>query len=622
MSAPEWRGDAQARRSGVMRIDWMRRFRFGFRAGWTLALVGALLGASRALATDAGATLRVAFAIAETSFDPQFASDAASDAVIDNVFDAMLDYDPLVRPPRLVPRTLVALPEVRDGGSTYLCRIRPGIRFAPDPAFGGRERELTAADHAYGLKRLLDPAVRSPWAWLIESRILGAEAARGQATKTGRFDYDAPLPGIEVVDRYTLRLKLVAPDLRFPYVLAVPNTAAVAREVVERYGVDLGAHPVGTGPYRLAEYQRSSRIVLEANPLYRKATYVPAGPLSVEMQPLATALAGKPLPRNGRIEISIIEEAQSRWLAFMRGELDVLENVPVDFIDEVLDQGRLKPSLAAKGIRHEPLLRPNVYFAYFNMDDPVVGGYAPEKIALRRAVAMGYDVQESIRVLQKGRAVPAESPIPADVAGRNPAFSGGAQRYDPALSRALLDRFGYRDRDGDGYRELPDGRPLSLERWSTPASSQRQADELWKKNMDAIGIRVVFRKDKLPELRKMARAGQIPFRSDGWNVDYPDAENFMQLLYGPNAGQENAARFRLPEFDRLYDAARQLPDGPERTRLFDRMSELVIAYAPWRLTFHIVEDHLAQRWVATYKPHPIKTQTWRYIEVDPARLPR
>ena len=603
-----------------MRMGWTRWFRI--HMGKMLAVVGALLATGLSLAADASAPLRVAFAIAETSFDPQFASDAASDGIIDNVFDAMLDYDLLVRPPQLVPRTLVALPEVRDGGSTYICRIRPGIRFAPDPAFGGKARELTAADHAYGLKRLLDPAVRSPWAWLIEGRILGASAARAQAAKSGRFDYDAPLPGIEAVDRYTLRLRLVAPDLRFPYVLAVPNTAAMAREVVERYGVDVGAHPVGTGPYRLAEYQRSSRIVLEANPVYRKTTYAPAGPVPAELQPLATALAGKPLPRNGRIEISIIEEAQSRWLAFMGGQLDLLENVPVDFIDEALDQGRLKPALAARGIRHEPLLRPSVDFAYFNMEDPVVGGYTPEKIALRRAIAMGYDVQESIRVLQKGRAVPAESPIPVDVAGRNPAFSGGAQRYDPATSRALLDRFGYRDRDGDGYREMPDGRPLVLERWSTPASSQRQADELWKKNMDAIALRVAFRKDNLPELRKMARAGQIPFGSDGWNVDYPDAENFLQLLYGPNAGQENASRFRLPEFDRLFDAARQLPDGPERTRLFDRMSELVIAYAPWRLTFHTVEDHLAQPWVDTFKPHPIRSQTWRYVAIDAARLPR
>src|SRR5581483_121541 len=150
-----------------------------------------------------------------------------------------------------------------------------------------------------------------------------------------------------------------------------------------------------------------------------------------------------------------------------------------------------------------------------------------------------------------------------------------AQRYDPVAARALLDSFGYKDRDGDGYRERPDGSPLVLERWSNPTSTQRQEDELWKKNIDAIGIRLVIKKDRVPDLRLMMRQGKIPLRVAGWNADYPDAENFMQLLYGPNAGQENSARFRLPEFDRLYGEARKLPDSSERTRLFDRMSQLV-----------------------------------------------
>jgi oligopeptide transport system substrate-binding protein len=599
-----------------------RAWPHGVVRSWALAAVLLVLAVAPVRGADPGKVLRVVFAIAETSFDPQFASDAASDGVIDNVFDAMLDYDYLARPLQLIPRTLEAMPEVLDNGATYICRVRKGIHFAPDPAFGGKPRELTAADHGYGLKRLLDPAVKSPWAWLVEDRIVGASEAREQAARSGRFDYDAPLAGIEVVDRYTLRIRLREPDLRFAYVLAIPSTAAVAREVVAAYGADIGAHPVGTGPYVLAEYKRSSRIVLEANPGYRATTYAPAGPVPPELQPTAIALRGRPLPLPGRIEISIVEEPQSRWLAFLNGEIDVLENVPAEFTDGVLANGRLKPLLAARGIRHEPLLRPNVYFVYFNMEDPVLGGYTPERIALRRAIAMGYDVDEAIRVLQKGRATAAQSPIPPGIAGFDPARRSDAQKYDPATARALLDRFGYRDRDGDGFRELPDGKPLVLERWSTPASSQRQADELWKKNMDAIGIRLVVKKDKLPELRKMARAGTIAFRADGWNADYPDAENFMQLLYGPNAGQENAARFRLPEFDRLFDESRRLPDSPQRTQIFNRMSDLVVVYAPWRLTYHVIEDHLAQPWVASFKPHPIRSQTWRFTDIEAAKRPR
>lgn len=583
-------------------------------AGWFAAA-----GHLPAIAADPAKTLRVSFAIAETSFDPAFASDAASDAVIANIMESMLDYDFLARPVKLVPRTLEAMPTVEDNGKTYICRIRKGIFFAQDPAFRGKPRELTAADHAYGLKRLLDPAVKSPWLWLVEGKLAGADEARERAKQTGKFDYDAPIAGLEVVDRHTLKIRLKAPDYRFLYVLAVPNTAAVAREVVAAYGNDIGAHPVGTGAFMLGEYKRSSRITLLANPGYRDHTYTAAGPIPAESQPIAAALKGKKLPFVGRIEISIMEEGQARWLAFLNRELDFLDAIPVEFTEQALANGKLKPEYVARGIRHQVLLRPNVYFTYFNMEDPIVGGYTPEKIALRRAIGMAYSVDEHIRVLVKGRAIPAQGPIPPDIAGFDPKLKTKAQLHDPAAARALLDKFGYRDRDGDGFREAPDGKPLVLERWSTPVSAARQADELWKKSLDAIGLRVEFRKDKMQELRKMARLGKIPMRGDGWNADYPDAENFMQLLYGPNAAQENQSRFNLPEFNRLYDAARALPDSPERTKLFDAMTELVVAYAPWRLTLHLLEDSVAHPWVRQHKSHPIRSQTWLYVDVEAGR---
>jgi ABC-type transport system substrate-binding protein len=367
----------------------------------------------------------------------------------------------------------------------------------------------------------------------------------------------------------------------------------------------------------LGEYKRSAMIVLVANPGYRHVTYVPSGPVPPEAQPIVAALKGKKLPLVSRIECNVIEEGQAQWLAFLNREVDLLERLPSDFVDEALADGKLKPALAAKGIRHEMLLRPNTRWLYFNMEDPVVGGYTPEKIALRRAVGMAFDEKDAIRVLLKGRAAPAQSPIPPGIAGYDPKLKTQAQLYDPAASRALLDRFGYKDRDGDGYRETPDGKPLALEFWSPPTLIARQTDELLKKNMDAIGIRMVFKKDKMPELRKMARLGKIPMRNDGWNADYPDAENYMQLLYGPNAGQENQARFKLPEYDALYDRARKLPDSPERTALFDKMTELVLAYAPWRLTEHRFEDQLLQPWVGPYFPHPIKGQVWLYTDIDP-----
>src|SRR5690348_4252309 len=170
------------------------------------ALALTVVFALPASGADPAKTLRVAMSIAETSFDPAFASDAASDGIIANVFDTMLDYDYLARPVMLVPRALDAMPQVQDGGRTYLCKVRKGVYFTPDPAFKGQRRELTAGDFAYALKRVLDPAVKSPWLWLLEGKLVGGSEAREQAAKRGHFDYDAPLAGLEVVDRYTLRI--------------------------------------------------------------------------------------------------------------------------------------------------------------------------------------------------------------------------------------------------------------------------------------------------------------------------------------------------------------------------------------------------------------------------------
>lgn len=580
------------------------------------ALTLTLVLATSCFAADPAKTLHVMATMAETSFDPQFASDAGSDNVIANIYEAMLDYDYLARPMTLVPRTLEAMPVIEDGGKTYVCHIRKGIYFTPDAAFKGKPRELTAADYAYGIKRLLDPAVKSPWIWLVDGKIAGSAEAIVKATKAGRFDYDAPLPGLEVVDRYTLKIRLMQPDLRFMHALAVPNVAAVAREVVDAYGTDFGAHPVGTGPFKLGAYSRSAKIVLDANPGFREWSYSPAGPVPAESQAIAASLKGKRIPFVGRVEINVIEEGQARWLAFLNRELDILDLLPPDFVGEALIDGKLRPELAARGIRHEVLLRPNTWWTYFNMEDPVVGGYTPEKVALRRAIGMGYDLSAWIRVILKGRAVAAKSIVPPDIVGYDPAPKARPDPYDPAAARALLDRFGYKDRDGDGYREAPDGKPLVLEMWSPPTSLYRQADELWKKSMDAIGLKIMFKKDRVPELRKMARLGKIPMRYDGWNADYPDAENYMQLLYGPNTGGENNARFKLPAYDALYDEARKLPDSPQRTKLFDKMTELVVAYAPFLLSDHRVEDPLIQPWVKYYKPHPIRSQVWQYVDID------
>jgi len=582
-------------------------------AQWSLIASVAIACADAA----ADKMLHVALPIAETSFDPAFATDDTSGVVIDSIMDAMLDYDYLARPVKLVPRALDAMPVIEDDGRTYICKLRKGILFAPDPAFKGKPRELSAVDYAYSLKRILDPAIKSPWLWMLEHKVVGADEARAKAGETGRFDYDAPIPGLEVIDRYTLKIRLTAPDPRFLYVLAVPSTAAMAREVVDAYGTDIGAHPVGTGPYVLGRYRRGDRIELLKSPTYRDVMYLPAGPVPAASQPIATALKGKRLPLVPKVDIRIAEEGQARWLAFLNNEIDVLFSLPIQFTDDALATGKLKPALAAMGVGHQAFVGPEVGYVVFDMEDAVVGGYSPEKVALRRAISMAYDVSDAIRVLHHQRAVPAQGPIPPDIAGYDTMLVTDAQTYDPGAARALLDRFGYKDRNGEGYRQAPDGKRLVIEYWSPPTSEARERDELWKHSMDAIGLRLAFKKSKMPEIVKMARQGQVQMFDGGWIADYPDAEDFMQLLYGPNVGRSNASRFNLPEFNHLFEQAQALPDSPERTRLFNRMAELVVAYAPWRITVNPITDTLEHRWVRNFVPHPMRFPgKLAYVDLD------
>jgi len=563
--------------------------------------------------------LHLASLQSENSFDPAFESEEASLQYCENMFDAMLTYDYLARPAKLVPNTLAAMPELADNGATYTFRIKPGIYFAADPAFKGKRRELVAADYVFSLKRLLDPAVRSPWKFLLDGKILGADKVVAAAKASGRFDYDMPMEGLRELDRHTLRIRLTAPDFKLPYILATPATGVLAREVVEAYASDIGAHPVGTGPYVLKEWRRSSRVVLEANPDYREL-YFHAEPEDTPWDAaIVKALSGRRIPLNDRIEVNVIEAEQPRWLAFLNAEIDLIEIVPEEYANIAAPGGRVAPNLAKQGIRLAREAKPDVWFTLFGMNDPVVGGYTPEKIALRRAIALAIDTRADIAIVRNGQALQAQSIIPPGIPGYDPEFRNPFGAYDPARAKALLDLFGYADRDGDGYRELPDGQPLVIEYASAPTQFSRRLDELIQRSLQAIGIRIIIKKAPVPELRKLGKQGKLQLRTDGWQADYPDAENFFQLLYGPNAGQANYSRFALPQFDRLYEETAAMPDSPQRNALYRKMSNLVLVYAPWRLAVHRLQNHLIHPWVSGYKKHPFVQTHWRYLDIDVAR---
>jgi oligopeptide transport system substrate-binding protein len=592
-----------------------------------LAALVLALGAPAASAQKK--VLRMAFRTAETGFDPQRIDDRYSVGVCENLFEGLLTYDYLARPVKLVPLVAEAIPIPEEGGTRYTFRIKPGIYFADDPVFKGKKRELTARDFEYSIKRFRDPKLRGPYEWLFENKLVGLDELAAKARKNGgAFDFDTKIEGLEVRDKYTISFKLKEPDFNFLYVLAMPNVVPVAREVIEAYGSDTHAHPVGTGPYVLKEWVRRSKIVLERNPNHRgyelETRYADMGD---EWDRRAIeALRGKRLPLIDRVEISPIEDEQPRFLAFLNKEHDLLDETPFSFIHQVLPGGKLAPSLAKLGVHVFRELQPEITYYAFNMNDIVqggqpnpIGGYTPERIALRRAMVLAHDRQREIDIVRKGQAIGAQSPVPPGVVGYDPDFHSDAQEYDVPKAKALLDMFGYVDRDGDGWREQPDGKALVIgHKYNAYGQEYRQQAELFQKSMADIGLKVEATAVQFSDLLKDKKVHNYVTAQSAWIADYPDAQNFLQLLYGPNTGQSNESEFKLPEYDRLYEKSVQLPDGEERNRLYREMDRLFLAYAPWRLGVHRIFNHLQYPWVKGYKKHPILYTNFKYLDIDVA----
>jgi ABC-type transport system substrate-binding protein len=318
----------------------------------------------------------------------------------------------------------------------------------------------------------------------------------------------------------------------------------------------------------------------------------------------------------------VIEEFQPQWLSFLNKEIDALAtsagHVPSQFANQATPGRKLAPNLAKQGVRmYENLASDNAY-TFFNMLDPMVGGTSPQQVALRRAISLAYDVYEEIRMIRNGRAVPAQSAITPHTTGYDPQFKTEMSDYDPARARALLDTFGFVDRNGDGWRERPDGSPLELVMATEPEQIYRQYNELFQKSMNAVGIRVRFHTAQWPENLKAADAGKLMMWMLGESAASPDGQDALARLYGPLAGAVNFARFQLDEFDRIYERAQVLPDGPERAALFRQAQRLAVAYMPYKVHAHRIHTDLAYPWVYGFRRPLFGGEWWHMIDVDPA----
>jgi ABC-type transport system substrate-binding protein len=573
--------------------------------------------AFHAFAADMQKVLRVSSSDI-TSLDQQQGTDLYSTRIATAIFEGLYEFEYLSTGSKVVPNTAESMPVVTDDGRTWTIRMKKGIRFTDDPAFKGKPRELVAADYAYSIRRLMDPNLRSGGDPALSDLIAGARAVVDAARKpNGKFDYDAPIEGLQTPDRHTLVIRLVHADYTLLERLAGLGTMAVAREVVEAAGPDVMRHPVGTGPYRLKEWRPASRIVLKANPGYRKVLFPENA--DAPQQELVRGMHGKTLPSIGRIEIGIIEESQPNILAFTQGNLDYVA-LGGDDMRRVMENGQLRPDLTARGVRHLRFGSPSVTFTYFNMDDPTVGGYSKPQIALRRAIGMGFDVDEMIRVLFAGNALPANQLLPPGVSGHD-ANLPPKSLYDPAAARALLDRFGFKDRDGDGYRETPEGKPLTVVRGTLPESWYREADTLWKKNMDGIGIRMKVEQQTFAELLNLSRAGKLPMFNLGYRSLEPSGFQILQTLWGKSPRDTNPSQFRNADYDAAYEQFLRTPAGPERIALARKMSQISQAYMPMLLHTFGIGNVLYYPWLQGYWPSPFGF-SWKYLDIDVAMRDR
>ncbi len=578
-------------------------------------------------------------------------------------------YDAAGRPlPATAPVSAIA-------ESVYEIHIRPGIYYQPHPAFArdaqgklryqdmkrgdwhgiqtlgdfrhSGTRELVAADYVYEIKRLAAPQLNSPILGVMAEYIIGLKDYAARLEKAARSlprgtypDLQRyPLAGAEVVDRYTYRIKLRGKYPQFLYWLAMPFFAPVPPEVDHFYAqpgmaernLSLDWYPVGTGAYMLTRNNPNRQMVLERNPDFHGETY----PRTGEPGDAAAGLlkdAGKPLPFIDKVVFSLEKETIPYWNKFLQGYYDA-SGISSDSFDQAVQinaQGVAQPSEAmrAKGIRLTTAVRPTSSYMGFNMLDSTVGGSSERARKLRQAIAIAVDYEEYISIFVNGRGIPAQGPIPPGIfgyedgaAGVNPVVyrlvNGQPVRRSIAEARRLLAEAGYPD-----GRDAKTGAPLVLY-FDTNASGPDAASRLsWiTKQFAKLNIQLVVRSTDYNRFQDKMRRGTEQIFEWGWNADYPDPENFLFLLYGPNMkvgkNGENAANYSNPEYDRLFDQMKYLDNGPERQAIIDRMVNIVRADSPWLFGFFPKAFSLSHAWVAPSKPNVMANNTLKYRRIDP-----
>jgi len=580
----------------------------------TLACSAILAAFAAAGAMAADKTLRLQMLSDVDVLDPARGGSLSALYTVAPLFHQLLTYDYLARPVRMIPYAAEALPEVSKDGRTYTLRIRTGLLFAPHPAFGGKPRELTAQDFVYSVQRIADPATSSMSFAQFEGLIEGLDDLVNAARREKRpFDYRAPIAGLRALDPRTLQIRLTRPDPAFLYTLAYAGWSAVPREVVEAEGAEFARRPIGSGPYVVTTFQPGTRLILERNPSFKRLPWAAFAPNAASGDPVARAMRDVRVPAIDRIDMTRIPEASTAVLALQKNEVDLIAfaEPPVAF-----DGTELKPALKAAGVKSARARAQGFNLLLFNMRDPVIGGFEPARIALRRAIAMAFDDDEWLRTFDQGLGYAQQHLIGPDAIGYDPGYRN-PNRYDPQSANALLDRLGYK-RGADGMRTQPDGSPLTIRTLTGTSSTSRRRAEFIKRTFDRIGVRVDF--DAMPPGDRLKRLSTCRYQMS--TMDFgggaPDGVSAMENFYSPLIGTINFACYSFADYDATFERVRVMPAGPERAPLFRHLTQLFDAHAPSRVLPNADDIFLLAPQVAGFVPHPYMSLPYHLLDVTPA----
>jgi peptide/nickel transport system substrate-binding protein len=594
------------------------------------------------------------FSEAPKTLDPAVAYTTAEQVVTGNVFGTLLDYHYLKRPYELIPGLAEAVPKpetLANGHQSYRFRLRPGIRFHEDPCFALGQpsrttREVTAADFAFQFARLADPAVNSPVAHTFGD-VLGFAAFGKRLVEKRKADpaFDAlppheqykqvgPIEGVVTYGEREIELVLASPNPQLLYWFTMPFTTPMAWEAVAYYDgkegrANLADHAVGTGPFRLALYEKQHRFTLERNPAwYGRAPENAGAPGTVfpaeidnediEAKRIDPTYAGRRLPLLDEIRFTREKESIPRFNKFLQGYYDESGIIKESF-DAVIVRDDLSPDMKARGMRLDKEVEPSVFYLGFNMEDKTVGGPAGDKgRKLRQAMSLAIDAEEYLRLFLNGRGVPAQSPLPPGIFGYSKDYRNSFRQPDLKRARQLLAGAGY----ANGI-DPATGRPLKLsfDTGNTSAAAFLQYEFLvtaWRQ----LGLDVAINATTYNQFQQKVRQGAYQIFTWGWIADFPDPENFFFLLTCENARSKNngpnTAGFCDADYDALYRSMKNMPSDERRAEAIARMLAILERERPWIELFHSEEYSLRHAWVLNSKSMGISVPTQKYEDVDPA----